>query len=162
MTPINTPRTAFHLTGWHVLAIISGFFAIVIAVDTGFVVMAVKTFPGEVSATPYEDGLAYDKSFAQLRAQERLGWRATAAAEPGAVILEIREREGRPISGLSIKGVIEHPATEAGRGVLAFHEARPGRYVAMTGDLNGAWDVTVQATNPKGEHFTANRRLSWP
>ena len=92
MTETTAPRPGFRFTGWHFLAIIVGFFAIVVAVDSGFVVMAVKTFPGEVSATPYEDGLAYDRSYAQLRAQERLGWRATAAAEPGLVVLEMRDR----------------------------------------------------------------------
>ena len=68
MSAAHTTRTAFRLTGWHVLAIVTGFFALVTAVDIGFVVMAVRTFPGEVSSTPYEDGLAYDRSLAQLRA----------------------------------------------------------------------------------------------
>jgi nitrogen fixation protein FixH len=162
MTAVDTPRPGFRLNGWHVLAIITGFFAVVVAVDMGFVVMAVKTFPGEVSATPYEDGLAYDKSFEQLHAQERLGWRATAAAEPGAVALEMRDRTGKPLTGLVVTGELERPATEAGRVILAFHETRPGRYVAHPGDRVGAWDLTAKATDRKGERFTADRRLSWP
>jgi nitrogen fixation protein FixH len=161
MSLADPPRPGFRLTGWHVLAIVTGFFAIVIAVDAGFVVMAVKTFPGEVSSTPYEDGLAYDRSVAQLRAQEAMGWRATAAAEIGAVSVEMRDRAGVPIAGLSITGALERPATEAGRLVLAFRETRPGRYIAMPGDLSGAWDLTLHAAGPKGERFTADRRLSW-
>jgi nitrogen fixation protein FixH len=161
MIAADPTPTGFRLTGWHVLAIVTGFFAIVIAVDIGFVVMAVKTFPGEVSATPYEDGLAYDRSLAQLRAQERLGWRATAEAEPATVSVEMRDRNGQPIAGLALSGALERPATAAGRRVLAFRETRPGRYVAMPGDLSGAWDLTVQAAGRKGERFTADRRLSW-
>jgi nitrogen fixation protein FixH len=162
MTAIDDPRPGFRLNGWHVLAIVTGFFSIVIAVDVGFVVMAVKTFPGEVSTTPYEDGLAYDRAAEQLRAQERLGWRATAAAEPGAVTVEIRNRSGQPLPRLAVTGDLQHPATEAGRLTLAFHETRPGRYVAHPGDLTGAWDLTVHAANPAGAHFTADRRLTWP
>jgi nitrogen fixation protein FixH len=162
MTDAATPQTGFRLNGWHVLAIISGFFAVVIAVDVGFVVMAVKTFPGEVSRTPYEDGLAYDKSVAQQRAQARMGWRATAAAEPAAVGVEMRDRNDAPITGLTVTGMLERPATEAGRLALRFRETRPGRYVARLNDLSGAWDLSLQTTSPKGELFTAHRRLSWP
>jgi nitrogen fixation protein FixH len=162
MTATDTPRPGFRLNGWHVLAIVSGFFAIVIAVDAGFVAMAVMTFPGEVSATPYEDGLAYDASLRQLRAQERLGWAATAAAEPGAVAIEMRDRNGAPLAGLAVTGQLERPATEAGRLVLRFHETRPGRYVAHPGDLAGVWDLTAHAIDHAGARFVADRRLTWP
>ena len=161
MTLIDNPRPSFRLNGWHVLAIVTGFFAIVIAVDTGFVVMAVRTFPGEVSATPYEDGLAYNRAYDQLRAQERLGWRATASATPGAVELELRDKADRPLPGLTVTGDLQHPATEAGRLTLAFHETRPGRYVAHAGGLVGAWDLTVHAANRAGERLSAERRLTW-
>ena len=162
MTDALAPRRGFRLNGWHVLAMITGFFAIVIAVDVGFVVMAVRTFPGEVSATPYEDGLAYNRAYDQLRAQERLGWRATAGAEPGLVVLEMRDRAARSIAGLAVTGELQHPATEAGRLALTFHETRPGRYVAHPGDLTGAWDFTAHAAGRTGERFTADRRLTWP
>jgi nitrogen fixation protein FixH len=162
MTLADPPRRSFRLTGWHVLAMISGFFAVVIAVDTGFAVMAVKTFPGEVSATPYEDGLAYNRSYQQLRAQERLGWRATAAAEPGAVAVELRDRAGHPLTGLKVTGELQHPATEAGRLTLVFQEAGPGRYIAHPGQVSGAWDFTGHAMSPGGARFNADRRLTWP
>jgi nitrogen fixation protein FixH len=152
----------FRLRGWHVLAMVSAFFAIVIATDSWFVVLALRTFPGEVSATPYEDGLAYDKSRAQLRAQERLGWRATAASEPDAVAVEMLDRAGHPLAGLAVSGDLQRPATETGRRTLMFHETRPGRYVARPGALSGAWDLTVHAVDRQGARLTAERRLSWP
>jgi len=162
MTLTAPTRPGFRLNGWHVLAMVTGFFAIVIAVDVGFVVMAVRTFPGEVSATPYEDGLAFNRSYAQQRTQERLGWRAIAAAERGAVAVEMRDRAGKPIAGLAVTGKLERPATEAGRIQLAFHETRPGRYVARSGGLAGAWDLTAHAADRSGARFVAERRLSWP
>ncbi len=162
MTEITAPRPGFRLNGWHVLAIIVGFFALVIAIDTSFAIVAVKTFPGEVSSTPYDDGLAYNRSYEQLRAQERLGWRATAAAEPGEVVVEMRDRTAQPLGGLAITGELQHPATEAGRRTVTFHETQPGRYVAQTGALTGSWDFTAHATGRGGERFNADRRLTWP
>jgi nitrogen fixation protein FixH len=152
----------FRIKGWHVLAAFVAFFGVVVAVDVGFVVMSLRSFPGQVSVTPYEDGLIYDRKLAQLAAQDRLGWRAAAAAEPETVVVEMRDREGLPLGGLSISGRLERPATEAGRVVLRFREAAPGRYVAASGRLSGAWDLTAIATGPGGERFEAERRLAWP
>ena len=156
------PRRPFEVRGWHVLAGVSAFFAIVGAVDAGFTVMAIRTFPGQVSVTPYEDGLLYNRHIAQMEAQDRLGWNATADAEAGQVALAFQDREGRPLSGLTLTGRLERPATEAGRIVLRFAEAEPGRYLAPTGRVSGAWDLTAQAQGATGGSFVAERRLTWP
>ena len=154
-------RPEFTLTGWHVLAIVVAFFAVVIGVDAAFTVMAIRTNPGAVSVTPYEDGLLYNNRIARLEAQERLGWPAAAAAEPGLVIVELRARDGRPVPGLELTGKLERPATEAGRILLTFREVEPGRYAAPTGRIAGAWDLTADAHREGGVVFTAERRLSW-
>lgn len=154
-------RPPFRLTGWHVLAMVVAFFAVVIGVDATFAVMALKTFPGEVSVTPYEDGLLYNRHIAQLEAQDRLGWRAAAAAEAGQVAMTFVDRDRKPLRGLAITGKLERPATETGRIVLRFAEASPGRYVATTGRLDGAWDLTAEAHGPSGGSLVAERRLTW-
>ncbi len=160
---MNSPTIArtFHIRGWHVLAAFVAFFGVVIAVDTFFVVMSVRSFPGQVSVTPYEDGLVYDRKLAQLSAQARLGWRAGATAEPDAVVFEMRDLAGAPLSHLSVSGKLERPATEAGRLILQFRETSPGRYVARPGNLAGAWDLTAIALGRRGERFEAERRLTW-
>ena len=150
------------IRGWHVLVGVGAFFAVVIAVDVAFAVIAMRTFPGQVSVTPYEDGLLYNGRIARLEAQERLGWRAAASAAPGEVVLQFRDREGRPLEGLSVTGRLERPATEAGRVDLRFAETRAGYYVAPTGRIAGAWDLAAEARGPAGEAFAAERRLTWP
>ena len=155
-------RAPFEVRGWHVLAGVSAFFAVVFAVDAGFTVLAIRSFPGEVSVTPYEDGLLYNRRIAQLQAQDRLGWRAAAGEEPGQVALRFRDRDGRPLSGLSIQGRLERPATEAGRIALTFAADGPGRYVAAAGRITGTWDLTTEARGPTGGAFVAERRLTWP
>jgi nitrogen fixation protein FixH len=163
MSAADTPaRPGFTIRGWHVLAGVTAFFTVVIGVDASFTVMALRTFPGQVSVTPYEDGLLYNRRIAQLEAQERLGWRAAAAAAPGEVVMTFQDRAGRPLAGLVLTGRLERPATEAGRVMLRFAEAGEGRYVAPAGRLSGAWDLTVEARGPAGGAFLAERRLIWP
>lgn len=154
-------RPRFQLTGWHALAIIVGFFAVVISVDGFFAYLALKTHPGEVSVTPYEDGLLYNRQISQMQAQDRLGWRAAAAAQPDRVVLEFRDRSDRPLSGLALEAKLERPATEAGRIAPRFVETAPGRYEARVPGLQGAWDLTARARDARGALFLAERRLTW-
>lgn len=158
----QTETSGFRIKGWHVFAGVSAFFAVVIAVDATFTVIAFRTFPGQVSVTPYEDGLLYNQKLAQQRAQEALGWRAAAEAEPGQVVVQFVDEEGLPLRGLRVQGQLKRPATETGRIALAFAEVAPGRYVAPTGRIDGAWDLTSEARDARGAVFAAERRLTWP
>lgn len=156
-------KTPFRITGWHVLVAMVTFFGIVIVVDGAFLVMAYRTHPGQVSVTPYEDGLGYNRTLAQREAQAALGWRATAAAAEGAAIkVEIVDRDGKPVTGLKVAGVLQRPATEAGAQELAFTETAPGSYVASAAEATGVWDLTFRATGGEAQAFEGERRLTWP
>lgn len=103
-------RSRFQIGGWHVLAAVVGFFAIVIVVDVGFAIFAYRTFPGEVSSTPYEDGVAYNRKLAQMAAQGRLGW--APVANTGNVYMFTFTTKGtypyfcRPHAGAGMTGTI--------------------------------------------------------
>lgn len=153
----------FRIKGWHVLVSVTAFFLVVVAVDVGFLVMAYRTFPGEVSRTPYEDGVTYNRKLAQLQAQAKLGWTVSAGVLPsGEVLARVRDRDGRPVTGLTGSGKLERPATEAGRITPAFRETAPGEYLARPGRLLGSWDLTLVLTDKAGRRFEAERRLTWP
>ncbi len=160
-TQSTSPR-GFRFTGWHMLWAVTAFFGVIIAVDTLFTVLALRTFPGQVSVTPYEDGLLYNQRIAQQQAQAELGWRAAAEAQPGVVVLTMQDAAGRPVRGLTITGKLQRPATEAGSRTPRFVEVTPGRYEGTTGSIDGAWDLTAEAVDARGRRFIAERRLTWP
>jgi nitrogen fixation protein FixH len=153
----------FRLTGWHVLAMICGFFGVVIAVDVGMATMAYRTFSGEVAADPYEAGLLYNRTLAERRAQAALGLTADIALVRGGDLrVTVADKAGRPVDGLKVTAVLERPATETGRETLAFTAAAPGVYDAKAGHLAGAWDVHVRAVDGQGRPFEAEERFLWP
>jgi nitrogen fixation protein FixH len=154
-------RPGFVLKGWHVLVMILAFFGADIAVNTVFIVDAYKTFPGETSVTPYEDGLAYDKTAAQVRAQEALGWRIAASAGAGGLEVQALDRAGAPLRGLKVSGQLTRPATETGKTAVRFAETAPGVYSASAA-LTGAWDLTVTVSDSHGRSVVADRRLVLP
>jgi nitrogen fixation protein FixH len=154
----------FQLTGLHVLFMVGGFFLVVIVVDLGFVTMALKTFPGEVSATPYEDGLAYDRTLAARARQAALGWTAEVEADgaPGRVRLRLTDADAKPLDGLVVTGGLQRPATLAGAQKLTFRGLGRGLYAARAPAGGGAWDLAMTARDAQGRSFEAERRIVWP
>jgi nitrogen fixation protein FixH len=155
-----------------VLVALLAFFGAVIAVDVGMAVQAYRTFPGEVSATPYEDGLAFNRTLAERAEARALGWRASlkatvlgGGAEMGGgraqLEVTIADRSGQPVRGLKLAGRLERPATEAGRIALRFTETRPGAYLAIAPETPGAWDLTLSGVDGSGDPFDAESRISW-
>lgn len=152
----------FRIRGWHVLVALIAFFGVVAAVNAVMITAALETFPGQVSVTPYEDGVAYNKKLAQMAAQERLGWTAAAGVDETAVVISLRDRLDTPVESLKVSGKMERPATETGRITPAFEEVAPGIYRAELGKIDGAWDLTFDATDAQGHRFEGERRLVWP
>lgn len=162
MTTSSPPAEGFRLTGRHVLLAVVGFFAVVIGVDALFVTLAIRSFPGQVSETPFEDGLAFNRTLAGRQAQARLGYGAVIEERPSAVSVRMTTQGGRPLTGAKVSGVLSRPATEQGRRTVTFEEAAPGQYVAGTAGLSGAWDLVLTARDGAGRSFEAERRLMWP
>ncbi|MDR3508749.1 MAG: FixH family protein [Caulobacteraceae bacterium] len=157
---------SFQLNGWHVLAGLSLFFGADIAINVGYVVAAVHTFPGEVASEPYEAGVAYNRTLAQEDAERKLGWQATIeqvapAVHGEAITVRWTDRSGRLLTGLNVKGVMRRPATEKLNTDLTFNEISPGTYRAVASAAPGGWDVSVTAMDHHGQQRTADRRLVW-
>jgi len=166
MTAVSSPKIAESksgkpITGWHVLFAVVTFFAVVIGVDTLFMIKAYGTFSGEVASNPYEAGLAFNKTLAQRQREAALGWTATVEkAEGDAVVVRMVDKTGAPLDRLSLTGVLERPATEAGRQSLDFKPLGGGRYQAHA-RLDGAWDLRATARNGR-DVFELETRLLEP
>ncbi len=149
------------ITGWHVLIAVVAFFAVVIGVDTLFVIKAYGTFSGEVASNPYEAGLAFNKTLALRQREAALGWTATVLkVDDDTVVIRLVDRAGAPLDRLSLTGVLERPATETGRQVLDFKPLGDGRYQARA-RLDGAWDLRATARNSR-DQFELETRLVEP
>lgn len=149
------------ITGWHVLIGVVLFFGVVIGVDTLFMVKAYSTFSGQVASNPYEAGLAFNQTLAQRQREAALGWTASVLkVDDDTVVVRLVDRTGAPLDRLSLTGVLERPATEAGRQVLDFKPMGEGRYQARA-RLDGAWDLRATARNSR-DVFELETRLVEP
>lgn len=142
--------SAFRLRGWHVLTAILAFFGAVIAVNAAFIVVAVGSFPGEDVRRSYLQGLRFNDTLAERRAQAALGWRAsaglTAEGEAGLIEIALHDAEGAPIEGASIEAALERPTRAALDHALTFTSAGAGRYQAHVDGLEaGRWRLRARA-----------------
>jgi nitrogen fixation protein FixH len=158
-----TARPQLRLNGWHVLAGFVLFFAVIAAVNAAMIMRAYGTYPGEVSTTPYEDGLGYDRMLQAREAQAELGWRTGVAfARPDVLEFTAFDRAGAPIVFARIDAALERPATTLGRRNIRFVESAPGAYRADVAGLRGAWDLTLNARDGAGRRFALEQRLIAP
>jgi len=155
-----------HLRPGHVLAILLGSFAVVFAVNAFFVVMALRSFPGEEEAKSYAQGLKFNATLDDRQRQADLHWRAAAdvaASGAGAAVVEIsvRDASGRAIPDLSIVGALRRPTDAALDRAVRFNEGVDGFYrVALAGLPRGQWELMVRAERG-AQHLDITKRLIW-
>lgn len=155
-TIADKPR--FTVKGWHVLAGLILFFGIIIGTDAAFMVLAYRSFSGQVASNPYEAGLAYNATLAQKARQDALGWNVGIGEDAGRLRVVVVDAGGRPVEGLRVTATLERPATEKGRQVIHLAPEAAGGYGAPF-RADGAWDVRVVALGEDGARFEAERRL---
>jgi nitrogen fixation protein FixH len=156
----------FEVRGWHVLAFMLAFFAAVIAVNLTFAIYAVRTFPGEDVRRSYLQGLRYNDTLAQRRAQAVQGLRAGVLLrqDVNGALLEVTLTSPDVVSvnDATINGTLEWPTSSQFDRLLNFESVGGGRYVARIGDLApGRWRLRARAENTNGARdFEAE--LIWP
>lgn len=151
----------FTIKGWHVAVAVTTFFGVIIAVNAIFLPLAYRTHPGQVANKPYEAGLLYNAELQRQRRQAELGWRAAAEARPRELAVWLRDRDGAPLSGLTVSADLQRPATGHGRTTITLTETGSGLYIGRTG-LAGTWDAAISARDAAGQELVASRRLTWP
>ena len=136
-------------TGWHMLAVFGGCFAVIISVNLALAYSAVKTFPGLETKNSYVASQSFDARRAE---QQSLGWEVYAEARGGLLILSIKDSEGRPVQAGSLDAVL-------GRATHVQDDRSPefafdGRaYVARETLAPGNWNIRMKATSLDGVPF---------
>ena len=133
--------------GWWIPWLFVGFFGIVIAVNATMIVIANRSWTGLTTNSAYEKGLAYNENLEAAEAQKDLGWSIDIDANltdglDGTIMVELRDRDGRPIDDADIEILFERPTHEGSDFVVRPGGTGQGRYKAdFTAELSGAWNA---------------------
>ncbi len=166
MTQPRQPGSQKRLTGRHVIYWVIGFFAVIFIANGFFVYYAVGTFRGEVSMHPYQQGINYNQTLAERRAQAASGWTAEIDLESGQIVLNIKNKAGENVPGLKVSGILKHP-TETDLDIpLAFAPGQNTSYIAHIGTQaygktspGKEWILETVAIKPDGSSFRTRNEL---
>lgn len=138
---------------WGVFAL----FGVSVTVCTTTVLLATSDSTVAVEEDYYAKAVAWDEIAAELKASEALGWSFDARFEtvagkvpgdaPLRVRLEIRDRQGAPISDAAVRSLVFH---HADRGEAAEVEATPAAdndayMIELPGTDRGLWQLRIRA-----------------
>lgn len=160
-------RRSIEVRGWHVLVMLLAFFGAIIAVNVGFALVALRSFPGEDVRRSYLQGLQYNQTLAERRAQAARGWRASAGltgTEQIAVVeVNIAARDGTPLAALTLNGVLQRPTDARLDRALVFEQISPGRFAARASALtHGRWRLRARAEDATGAALDFESEMTWP
>ena len=164
MSNATLRREPAPLTGGKVLLICIGFFGVIFGVDAIMAFDAISTFRGEVTAHPYEKGLAYNSDIEAAKAQAARDWRVDvsfAADGPArSARIAFSDPTGHPVEGLSVAGVFASPGDVRRDKSFTLQETTPGTYVGQTTPARGVWDFEITASRDGKTLFRSKNRVS--
>ncbi|MHB2167116.1 FixH family protein [Alsobacter sp. R-9] len=161
-------QDGFRLTGRHVFLLFVAFFGVVFAVNGYMMRVAVATFSGVQTETPYKMGLAYNTRIAAAQKQDALGWsvegRLTRDGNGRAAFaLTAADKAGRPVDGLAGRLRLERPSDKRLDHEADLAATGTGRYGATLDDVqSGQWDVIVELQRGGETVFESTSRLLLP
>ena len=153
------------LTGRKVFILLVAFFGIVIGVNLIMMRFAIRTLPGTEVDSAYSASLAYEKEIAAARDQNARNWRVDAHVERseqgGATLqVEVRDNDGRPMSGLKFQGHFERPADKRADRAVALAETGIGIYRGNASLIApGQWDLILQGDAAGRRVFLSRNRV---
>jgi len=161
----SVPISPKPLTGRKVLFMLVAFFGVVIGVNMIMMRLAIQTLPGTEVDSAYSASLAYEKEIAAARDQSARNWRVDAHVErsgqEGATLqVEVRDNDGRPLSGLKFQGHFERPADKRADQAVALAETGIGIYRGTASLIApGQWDLILQGDVAGQRMFLSRNRV---
>jgi nitrogen fixation protein FixH len=134
-------------------------FLVVMVANGALVYYALSSWPGLAYENASERGRKFNQVLAEGSRENALGWHFSVFRAGGAVVVEARDRDGRPLTDLDISAKLVRPLGGTDDRALALRPAGPGRYAAET-DLpfKGQWELRLLAERA-GERVHATDRF---
>lgn len=140
---MSMPIPTRPFTGWHMTAILTSFFAIVIAVNVTMARFALSTFGGTVVDNSYVASQHYNDLLAQAEVQDRLGWTQDVWLDGARRMHVTLQQDGVSLALSATTAIVSHPlGTVPSQALDMVGDGRGG--MVSTGPLApGRWRVDL-------------------
>lgn len=138
-------------TGWHMTAIMLGFFGVVVAVNLTMATLASRTFGGTVVDNSYVASQNFNRWLAEARDQAALGWSADVERTGDRHLNVTLASPTGPLDGARVGAVAHHPLGRAPDVALAFVARGGGAYLSSEPLPAGRWSIRVSIVHGGNE-----------
>jgi nitrogen fixation protein FixH len=166
-TSKETQEEGFRLTGRGVLIILICVFGVIFAVNGFMVYKAIGSHPGTVTESSFRDSQRFNAEIAAAAAQTERGWTVVAnatRADDGSVqiVLDARGKDGAPLTGVTFKMRLEHPAQRTLDHVVEMKPAAGSsdRWIGEAkGVTQGKWGMSIEGDGAEGRLFQSHNTV---
>lgn len=145
-------------TGRHMLAVMLGFFGVIIAVNVTMAVFANTSWTGFVVKNSYVAGQQFNRKVADARKQDALGWTGTLSIEDGVVRYALADASGSRVAASGGTVTLRRPANDREDMTLALAPSPAGLEAsAQLGD--GVWIVEIAAEAGQDAPWLETKRV---
>jgi len=145
-------------TGRRFLLTVIAFFAVIFIANGAMVWFSLTNFRGVVVKSSFVASQDFNAGKARADAQAARGWRTAVAADQGAPVLSLRDRDGAPLAGLRVTARALRPLDIHFDRDLTLREIRPGDYAAAEPLPPGQWRIAF-AVEGAGARYAASLPL---
>lgn len=147
-------------TGYHMLAWIITFFAIVIGVNITMAYYANSTWSGLVVENSYVASQEFNGKLADVAAQDALGWQGKLSATSGIIAFALTARDGSVVAANSVNVTMRRPVTDTADFTLALTKAQDGTWSAPHALADGSWIAEVDVASDTFKGWRDTLRLT--
>jgi len=158
-SPKGKGKTPFRFTGWHMLACMVAFYAVIITVNFTMATMASRSWTGLVVKNSYVASQKFNDDLVASAEQAAKGWRSVVAYGDGVMLIEVSNRKGvQPVmEGATL--FVGRPAFEQqDRSIPVSATDGAGRIVVPLNLEEGDWFARFEAT-VNGERYRRDVRF---
>lgn len=146
-------------TGRHMLFLVLGFFATIIAANGTMAYFAINSWTGLVVKNSYVASQNFNKKLERIERQKQIGMTSSLNYDDGFLKITLRRKDGTPASGLKAKLKIGRVVHENADSTLVLKELGAGTYSAQSALAPGLWQLGLLAIGPQGISYRQDFRL---
>ncbi|WP_373486863.1 FixH family protein [Blastomonas sp.] len=144
---MSKQRAIRPFTGWHMTAILVGFFAVIMAVNFTMARMAMTTFGGKVVENSYVASQQFNDQLDRAAAQDALGWDEAITLDADRHVRIALSKAGQPLAINGVTATLSHPLGRLPAVPLRFVADGSGGMRSVEPVILGRWriDAAVRA-----------------
>lgn len=156
---VESHKSGKQFTGRHMLFLVLGFFATIIAANGTMAYLAINSWTGLVVKSSYVASQDFNKKLERIERQKRIGITSTLNYDSGFLKITLQRKDGTPASGLKANLKIGRVVHENADSTVVLKELAAGTYSAQSALAPGLWQLDLLATGEQNMSYRQTFRL---